>query len=135
MPTECLYSVGIFEFLIFGEQKSHIQRNSKYSVVSADVVPAELDCAFYVVLFRVREDCLGALCVARGRFYLNQRCAAFVSRYKIDFQAAIFVVIVKLPTHFRENVRHKVFKDSPLVTVQIALQNIVLRAVFEHSDK
>ena len=68
-------------------------------------------------------------------FYFHERTLAFVADYKIYFQAGILVEIIELPSHLCKNIGNQVFKDGTFVAEKITLQNVILRAVFQHTDE
>ena len=100
-----------------------------------NIVISQLDCAAYMVLLGMVQNRLCALDIPGCRLYLYKRTFAFVTNHKVHFQPGILVEIVELSPHFGENIRNQVFKDSTLVAVEIALKNVVLGAVLQHTDK
>ena len=88
-----------------------------------------------MVLLGMVQNRLCALDIPGCRLYLYKRTFAFVTNHKVHFQPGILVEIVELSPHFGENIRNQVLKDSALVAVEIALKNVVLGAVLQHTDK
>ena len=114
---------------ILRQQKAKIQRNGEDIIGFANVVLSEFDDTRNVVFFGVCQNRFRALGVACRGFDFHEVASAFVACDKVDFQPRILMVVVELPAHFHENIGNQVLKNRPLVTVEIALQNIVLRAL------
>ena len=100
-----------------------------------NIVISQLDCAAYMVLFRMVQNRLCTLDIAGCRLYLYKRTLAFVTNHKVHFQPGILVEIVELSSHFGENIRDQILKDSSFVAIEIALKNVILGAVLQHTDK
>ena len=100
-----------------------------------NIVISQLDCAVYMVLLRMVQNCLCTLDISGCRLYLYKCTLAFIANHKVHFQPRILVEIVELSSHFGENIRNQIFKDSALVAVEIALKNVLLVAVLQHTDK
>ena len=88
-----------------------------------------------MVFFRMIEHRFCALGVSCGGFDFQQGALACVSHYKVYLQAGILMEVIELPAHLCQDVGSEVFKNGPFVAVQIALQHIELRAVFQHGDQ
>lgn len=85
-----------------GQQKCHIQWKGEDLLRAADVVIAQFNGAVYMVFFRVVQNGFGAFSVACSCFYFEQSTLPFITNYK----------------------------KGSFVSIEIAKQNIVLRAVF-----
>ena len=96
---------------------------------------SQFDGLRYVILFGVRKDGLGTFNVSVACLYFYQYAFAFVSCNKIDFQTRILAEIIELAIHLAKNVGHQIFKDGSLVSIEIALQNISSRSLFEPLTK
>ena len=88
-----------------------------------------------MVFFRVIQNRLCAFDVAGCRLYFHKGTFPFVANDKVHLQAGVLVEVIELSSHLGKNIRDQVFEDSSFVAVKIALQNVILGAVFQHTDK
>ena len=88
-----------------------------------------------MVFFRMIQNRFRTLDIAGRRLYLHERTLALVADHKIHLQAGIFVEVIELPSHLCKNICNQILKDSTFIAEKIALQNIILRAVLQHTDE
>lgn len=63
--------------------------------------------------------------------YFYKGTFAFAADHKIRIQPQILVKIVEFPAHFGEDIRNQILKNDFLVSVQLALQDIILCAILQ----
>ena len=88
-----------------------------------------------MILFRMLQYRFRAFDVAGTGFYFNQSAFSPIADHKIHFQTAVLVEIVEFSPHFSENVSNQVFKNCSLIAVEISPQDVILCAIFQHTDK
>ena len=56
-----------------------------------------------------------------------------MTNQKVEFKSELLVEIVKAFPFFAEEVGHQIFKDSPFVTIQVALKHVGASAGIKQS--
>lgn len=83
--------------------------------LAAYVVVTKLYQMIYVVFLGMAQNGLGALGIAGNSFYLDKGAFSVEADNKVNLQTGIFMEIIELAAHFREDVGNQPLKDGAFV--------------------
>lgn len=107
--------------LYIRQQKGHVQGQRQNLFLAAYVVVTKLYQMIYVVFLGMAQNGLGALGIAGNSFYLDKGAFSVEADNKVNLQTGIFMEIIELAAHFREDVGNQPLKDGAFVAQKISL--------------
>lgn len=88
-----------------------------------------------MILLRMPQNGFCAFGIAGVGLDFYRYTFSVITNQKIHLQPAVFMKVIELSAHFVKDIRNQIFKDSSFVSIEIALKNVILCAVFQHTDK
>lgn len=113
----------------------HIKRQGQNWPVTTDIVVTQFNSLLHMILFRMPQDGFCAFGIAGIGLDFYRHTFSVIANHKIYLQTAVLMEVIKLSAHFCKDVCNQIFKDCSLVSIEIAPQDVILCAIFQHTDK